>query len=277
MALLRGAGFKLHVHWMPNLYGSSPERDVEDFEALFLDPDFRPDELKIYPCSLLESAELVRYYDDGRWRPYTEEELTELLVECFQRVPRYCRVTRVIRDIPGDEILVGNRVTNLRQRVERELEHRGLVSVDIRAREIRGRGVSPEDLELQRTEYQTSIGSEIFLEVVTEDDCIAGFLRLALPSRAVAPGEIAASAMIREVHVYGQAVSIGGRREGRAQHRGLGRTLVEAAAEIAAERGYGDLAVISAVGTRDYYRGLDFADGELYQHRRLAGRETEAA
>ncbi|MFN8450507.1 MAG: radical SAM protein [Anaerolineae bacterium] len=82
--LLRQAGFKIHAHWMPNLYGSSPEQDVADYAKLFGDPDFRPDELKIYPCSLIESAELMKHYRDGLWRPYTHDELLDVLVECFR-------------------------------------------------------------------------------------------------------------------------------------------------------------------------------------------------
>jgi len=277
LRLLRGAGFKLHCHWMPNLYGSDPESDVEDFERLFAESDFRPDELKIYPCSLIESAELVRYHDDGRWRPYTRDELLEVLTRCLLLVPRYCRVTRVIRDIPGDEILVGNRITNFRQLAELELERQGLGSVDIRAREIRGQRFENTELELRKTAYETSVGEEVFLEFVTPEDRIAGFLRLSLPEKPVLPAEVAESAMIREVHVYGQAAEIGERRAGRAQHQGLGRRLVEAARELAEARGFSDLAVISAIGTRDYYRGLGFDDrapgseqAGLYQHRPLA-------
>src|SRR5258708_21818104 len=69
--LLRRAGFKIHAHWVPNLYGSSPEADMADYERLFADPDFCPDELKIYPCSLIASAELMQRYVEGLWRPYT--------------------------------------------------------------------------------------------------------------------------------------------------------------------------------------------------------------
>ena len=135
MRLLRGAGFKLHAHWMPNLHGSDPERDVEDFGRIFGDSDFRPDELKIYPTSLIESAELMRFYEAGEWRPYREDELLEVLCACLLEVPEYCRITRVIRDIPGDDIHAGNKVTNFREVVERELSSRGLRSRDIRARE----------------------------------------------------------------------------------------------------------------------------------------------
>lgn len=267
--LLRQGGFKIHAHWMPNLYGSDPERDVEDFERLFADPGFRPDELKIYPCSLIESAELMRYHQDGRWRPYDHQELTTVLTECLLRVPAYCRLTRMIRDIPGDDIHAGNRVTNFREVVEEEVARRGLSSADIRAREIRGAEVDPRQLRLDRFEYRGGAGREAFLQFVAPEDRIVGFCRLALPDGEGPFPEIAASAMIREVHVYGTVVGFGEKRSGRPQHLGLGRRLIGEAARLAAAAGFRDLAVISSVGTREYYRRLGFADGELYQHRPL--------
>ncbi len=280
MRLLRAAGFKLHAHWMPNLHGSDPERDVLDFQKVFADPDFRPDELKIYPTSLIESAELMQVYEAGEWRPYSSAELLHVLCECLLEVPEYCRVTRVIRDIPGDDIHAGNKTTNFREVVERELRRTGRASRDIRAREVRGERVSVEDLRLDRIDYATQVGREVFLQLITAERRIAGFCRLALPSTGVVIEEIAASAMIREVHVYGAVVGLddearrraGGLPSGRSrsQHLGLGTRLIDEAARIAAGAGFRDLAVISSVGTREYYRRLGFADGELYQHRRLS-------
>lgn len=268
--LLRQGGFKLHAHWMPNLHGSSPQLDIEDFGLLFADEDFRPDELKIYPCSLIESAELMQVYEKGDWRPYSEDELLEVLTACMMQVPPYCRVTRVIRDIPGDDILVGNKTTNFREVVEKKLASQGHRSRDIRAREIRGRAVRAEDLRLDSIEYDTSMGRDVFLQFVTPEDYIVGFCRLSLPSKPVFIEEIAHSAMIREVHVYGAVVGIGEQRQGKGQHLGLGRRLIERAVELAAAAGFSDLAVISSIGTREYYRSLGFVDAPLYQHRALS-------
>ena len=269
--LLRKAGFKIHAHWMPNLYGSSPGADLDDYERLFGDRDFRPDELKIYPCSLIESAELMQQYHAGEWRPYSHDELLALLVDCFKRTPEYCRLSRVIRDIPGADIVDGNKVTNFRQLVERELERRRERSVDIRAREIGMNPVSEADLRLDRMNYRSSIGDEVFLQYITEDRAIAGFLRLSLPvdPEDALVEELRGSAMIREVHVYGLALGIGSALAGRAQHVGLGSRLIDAAAEIAAARGFRRLAVISSIGTREYYRKRGFHDGALYQFRNL--------
>jgi len=266
---LRQAGFKIHVHWMPNLYGSTPQADIEDFGRLFGDPDFCPDELKIYPCSLIESAELMAYYEDGRWQPYGHDELLKVLTACLEKTPPYCRITRVIRDIPGTDIVAGNKLTNFRQIAEQALSNAGRRSSDIRSREIRATAVRRDELSLRSLEYATSVGRDLFLQYVTSDDRLAAFLRLSLPETPVEIGEIAASAMIREVHTYGRLVGLGQRHKGRSQHLGLGRSLIEEAVHLASEAGFGDLAVISSVGTRRYYRRLGFVDGELYQHRAL--------
>lgn len=267
--LLRQMGFKIHAHWMPNLYGSSPELDIEDYQRMFADPDFCPDELKVYPCSLIESAELMRYFQTGAWQPYSHNELLHVLVECFRQTPEYCRLTRVIRDIPSTDIVVGNKLTNFRQIVDEELAKRGERCMDIRAREVRFDRVQADELHLDELWYEASAGDEVFLQFVTLERHIAAFLRLSLPKLDPLAPELDGAAMIREVHVYGQAVEIGENAPGRAQHSGLGTQLIERAAQIAQARGYARLAVISAVGTRGYYRKRGFEDGELYQVRRI--------
>ena len=267
MHLLRRGGLKIHAHWMPNLYGSSPEEDVEDFRRIFADQDFRPDELKIYPCSLIESAELMEHYRSGVWRPYSKDELLYVLTECLKETPPYCRVTRMIRDIPGGDIVDGNLLTNFRQLVEDALLRSGAELREIRSREVRDAQVRVADLRLDVVEYRTGTGREAFLQYVDDDHRLAGFLRLSLPAVDNPLAEIDGSAMIREVHVYGSLVGIGQHQNERAQHAGLGRALIAEAARRAAAQGYADLAVISSVGTRPYYRRLGFADGPLYQHR----------
>ena len=247
---------------MPNLHGSDPERDLLDYERIFGDPAYRPDELKLYPTSLVETAELMGRFVEGTWRPYETAELARLLEECLLRTPPYCRLSRVIRDIPSTDIVEGNKITNLREAAEAGLAARGLRSADIRSREIRGSAVQREDLRLTAVEYDTAGSREVFLQLVTGDDQLAGFLRLSLPVASEPPAiaELADAAIVRELHVYGELVGLGARRNGAAQHRGLGRELMAAARERAAAAGYPSLAVISAVGTREYYRKLGFVD-----------------
>lgn len=267
--LLRQAGFKIHAHWMPNLYGSSPEEDVADYQRMFADPDFRPDELKVYPCSLIESAELMRYYEAGLWRPYTHDELLEILTAAFALTPEYCRLTRVVRDIPSTDIVVGNKMTNFREVVDQAMQQRGISTGDIRSREIRHSTVVIDDLMLDEVYYESSSSQEIFLQYITRNREIAGFLRLSLPTLPPITPELENAAMIREVHVYGQSLQLGENETGRAQHAGLGKNLIEHTVTIAREHGYQQLAVISAIGTREYYRKRGFIDGALYQIRPL--------
>ena len=150
--------------------------------------------------------------------------------------------------------------------METNLRARGQGSADIRAREIQGLAVRREDLRLTAVEYEVSGGREVFLQLVTAEDRLAAFLRLSLPVEAGPIEELHGAAIVREVHVYGEMLALSSRSPGAAQHRGLGRELMTAARDRAAREGYGSLAVISAVGTREYYRRLGFEDGRLYQH-----------
>lgn len=264
---LRGAGFKIVLHWMANLYGDTLESDYEDFLRLWSDPAIRPDELKIYPNSLLKETELYRdYYLKGLYQPYSESDLVALLARCKPHVPRYCRINRIFRDIPSPNIVEGNKKTNLRQLVQNYMAERDLICQCLRCREVRRRQVIAADLRLNILPYETDINREYFISYVTADDKVAGFLRLSLPnSGAVVPvDEIKGAAMIREVHVYGRALGIGNDSRGEAQHLGLGTKLVRKAEEIARAEGFSELAVIAAIGTRDYYRRLGFEVGALY-------------
>jgi len=311
--LLRLAGFKIHGHWMANLYGSTPKEDIEDFAKMFSDRDFRPDELKVYPCSLLDTAELLDYYEKGLWKPYNHQELLDVVAEVIAETPEYCRLTRVIRDIPSTDIVAGNKFTNFREMAEKELDRRGVIKKDIRSREIKQKQVSRQDLELKITSYETSIGTDYFLQFVTKTNQIAGFLRLCLPEykenekltiknesgfvtgsnveentgekdfksdqkpelvSAYLGGrgiihpflpELSGAAIIREVHVYGKAVAIGDKDDGKAQHLGLGTELLEKAKELSKNAGYQKISVISAIGTKEYYRKKGFSDDGLYQ------------
>jgi elongator complex protein 3 len=211
----------------------------------------------------------MQRYQDGTWQPYTHEELLHVLVEAFRQTPEYCRLTRVIRDIPGTDIVVGNKVTNMRQVAEDSLAREGGHSKDIRAREIREQSVDDDDLLLDEVWYESNIGDQVFLQFITQDRHIAGFLRLSLPTEPPLTEELTDAAMIREVHVYGQALGIGESFSGKPQHLGLGTRLIERATEIVQQRGYKHLAVISAIGTREYYRKRGFEDGKLYQIRKL--------
>jgi len=267
--LLRLAGFKIQAHWMANLYGSDPQKDIKDFHKLFSDYHYRPDELKIYPVSLLSSAPLMDYYQKKLWQPYTKDQLLKIIVTIFSKIPSYCRVTRVIRDFSSDDIVAGSKTSNLRQLVDQQLKKDNQVIKEIRSREIRDKKVSLKDLSLKTISYKTSTGQEKFLQFVDKDNRIAAFLRLSLPKEKPFIKELKNSAIIREIHVYGQALSIGDRKKTKAQHSGLGTRLIKKAALIAKKEKYIQLSVISAIGTKQYYRSRNFTDGKLYQHLEL--------
>ncbi len=277
VSLLRAAGFKIVLHWMPNLLGATPQSDREDFTKLWSDPGFCPDELKIYPCSLLANAELYEYWQRGEYIPYTDEELLELIVDCLVQVPHYCRVNRVIRDIPAPNVVAGSKRSNMRQDAEGLIRERGLKYECLRAREVRGVEVRFEDLHLDSLTYETRVGTEHFLSYVTNGDKVAGFLRLHLPSPFKGEGqgvrvqipEIQDAAIIRELHVYGPALPLGDDADGEAQHLGLGARLIAEAEAIARANGFHKLAVISAIGTREYYRKRGFEIDGLYMTKAL--------
>jgi len=270
--LLRLGGFKIHGHWMPNLLGATPESDKADYARLWHDLAVKPDELKIYPCMLLDNAELYQYWQKGEYKPYSEEEVIDILTDCLDTTPRYARLTRVIRDIPTNNVVEGFKKANLRQIAEQRLEKiKGITGRDIRSREIRRETVTRDQLNLRCETYETDATIEHFLSFETAADHssgerIAAFLRLSFPyqNKPHPLNELDRHAMIREVHVYGPALALGKASDGEAQHMGLGTELVQTAMRMAAEAGYEGIAVISAIGTRKYYEKHGFRVNGLY-------------
>lgn len=271
VALVRAAGYKVVLHWMPNLLGATPKSDRRDFSRLWREGGLQPDELKIYPCQLLESAELYRYWQAGEYQPYAEETLISLIADVKLEVPRFCRINRVIRDIPSPLVVEGNRNTSLRQDVAQLLKERGQQCQCIRCREIRYGKVEPDQLTLTDQVYRAGNAEEHFLSFNTPEDKIVGFLRLSLPleEMVTAIPDLEQAAIIREVHVYGQSLEVGSEQAGAAQHIGLGSQLLREAERITREHGFRVLAVISAVGTRNYYADRGFELGELYMRKDL--------
>jgi elongator complex protein 3 len=264
-ALLRASGFKIVLHWMPNLLGATPDSDRVDFARLW--DGFCPDEIKIYPNQLLANAELYEYWQHGEFHPYTTQELIDLIADVKPGIPRYCRVNRVIRDIPSTNVVEGNRRTSLRQDVHLELKRRGTSCQCVRCREVRKQRVSAEKVELHDLVYPAARAEEHFISFDTPDDKLAGFIRLSLPSKESPDSELEdlqGAALIREVHVYGQSLPVGAEKDGAAQHSGLGTQLLQEAEKVAKQHGFSRMAVISAVGTRGYYLDRGFERGELY-------------
>ena len=276
VALARAAGFKIVLHWMPNLLGATPQSDKEDFRHLWQSPEegygFCPDELKIYPTQLLQGTDLYTEWENGNYQPYDMETLVRLLAEIKPTIEPYCRVNRVIRDIPAHHVVAGNTRSSLRMDIQQIMQENGTHCRCIRCREIRGQKVQPEDLLLNDYQYRAAFADEHFLQYVTQNDRLAGYLRLSIPDdfgRNAPIEELAGCALIREVHIYGQSLPVGAEQTGAAQHIGLGSRLIEEACRIAIHLGFKRIAVIAAIGTRNYYEGRGFFRGNYYLLRDL--------
>ena len=273
--LLKDAGFKIAYHLMPNLPGATPASDLASTRRLFEDPAYQPDTLKIYPCVVIETAELHQWWREGRYTPYGDETLIELLIQMKRRVPPYVRIERVIRDIPSTSILAGSMQTNLREEVLRRMRARGLASRCIRCRQVRER--ADGTWQLTRREYDASGGREVFLGF--EDaatDRLAALLRLRIPPFAKASvgrpsgaegglPVLRGAALVRELHTYGLHVPLHQERDEAAQHHGFGRRLLQEAERIARDEfGLRRIAVIAGIGVREYYRRFDYELADTY-------------
>lgn len=252
---LKDAGFKVGYHLMPGLPGSSFKKDIEMFKEIFSNENFRPDQLKIYPCQVIRGSELEKLYEKGKYCPYSLQELISLLIEFKKIVPRYCRIMRVMREIPPEFLVAGTKRIDLRKIVAEKMKKQGLRCQCIRCREIgfsllKGEKID-KSLKLNKIEYYASNGKEFFIEVINKNDIIFGLIRLRIPNKSK-------ELLVRELHVYGPAVKIGKKEKGKTQHVGLGRLLMNEAEKIAKANNCNKIKVISGVGVREYYRSLGY-------------------
>ena len=259
-ALLKQYGFKVHYHWMPGLPGSTPEHDMVMSRQLFDDPRFRPDGLKIYPTMVVEGTVLEKWYREGRYQPYSDSTLLDLVAEIKALVPKYVRISRVLRDIPVKYIVAGYK-DSLRGPVKQRMQEKGLECHCIRCREYGHRlagGWKMGEPVLHRMDYPASGGTEIFLSFEDERDTLFGLLRLRIQSTAIpiiGLENTTPTAIIRELHVYGPEVPLKNQSPDAAQHKGLGKALLKEAERIARDEfKASQMLVLSGVGAREYYR-----------------------
>lgn len=254
--LLREHGFKVHYHWMPGLPGLTPEEDLELSARLFSDARFRPDGLKLYPTMVVEGTELERWYRENRYQPYDIGTMVDLVVKIKSIVPKYVRISRVLRDIPSKFIVAGCR-DSLRDVVKQQMRRQAVECKCVRCREYGHRaseGWGIGEPRLVRMDYQASGGEEIFLSFEDKNETLFGLLRMRIQSEPV-QGVSGSPALIRELHIYGPEVPLSERREGAAQHKGLGKALLQEAERIASEEfGARQMVVLSGVGAKEYYR-----------------------
>lgn len=267
---LKNAGFKVGYHYMPGLPYSNKEKDFEKFKELFDSEDFRPDQLKIYPCQIVEDSPLAKTYKILKYKPYTTEETKEFLKKTIPLIPDYCRIMRIMREIPKEKMVQPEDELiklDIRKDIEENLRKQEIKISEIRMREVGFNKIKKSEvknLKLKKIEYTASGGKEYFLEVVNDEDVLYGLLRLRINPNSD-------TGIIRELHVYGKALDLG--EEGKeSQHRGLGKWLMNEAEEICRRSGCNEIKVISGVGVREYYRKLGYELDEegIYMAKQLS-------
>jgi elongator complex protein 3 len=276
--LLRDYGFKVYYHWMPGLPGSTPEHDLELSQKLFDDEHYRPDGLKLYPTLVVVGSELESWYEDGRYQPYEDREMIDLLVNIKKLIPKYVRIPRLMRDIPSKFIIAGCKDLALRGTIRKRMNELGINCRCIRCREYGHRlrdGWEIGQPYLTRLDYETYGGREIFLSYEDENETLFGLLRM----RIIYGFQAACntdSAFVRELHVFGSELPLGERQDQAAQHKGLGENLLREAERIAREEFHtGSLSILSGVGVREYYRQLGYSLEGAYMVKELV-RHAEA-
>ncbi|MCK5624323.1 tRNA uridine(34) 5-carboxymethylaminomethyl modification radical SAM/GNAT enzyme Elp3 [Candidatus Pacearchaeota archaeon] len=278
---LKNAGFKIGYHIMLGLPGSNIKKDLELFKKLFSDSKFKPDQLKLYPCQVMPCSELEKMYWKKKYKPYSREKIEKVLIEMLKLVPKYCRVMRVMREIPPEYLVAGTIRIDLRKEIENELREKKSQLKEIRYREIgfalRDKRDINLDLDLKITKYKASKGDEYFLEIVNKDYLLFGLLRL----RIVTPNQVGLKegvssskegnkkAIIREIHVYGQALKLGEKGKKLGQHSGLGKWLISEAENIVKNKNIKELSIISGIGVREYYRRLKYRLKDTYMVKKL--------
>ncbi len=252
---LKDAGFKIGYHLMPGLPGSNPKKDFELFRKIFSDSDFRPDQIKIYPTQVLPGSKLAEWHEKGKYEPYNFDELIELISKMKLSVPRYCRIMRIMREIPPKYLIAGTTKIDLRKIISERISREGKKCQCIRCREI---GFAIRDdrhlgnkIRLNQIVYTASKGKEIFMELIDERDNLFGLCRA-----RVVNDQKSKILYVRELHVYGPQIKIG--ETGKIQHKGLGITLMKEAEKTAKKEKCNSIRVISGIGVREYYKKLGY-------------------
>ena len=273
--ILKDLGFKINGHYMPGLPLTTKEMDLHGLKQLFENPDYRPDMLKIYPCMVMEGTKLYEDWKAGKFAPLTTQEAAELIAEAKRFVPKWCRIMRVQRDIPGNITSAGVDRTNLRQYVEKLCKEKRIGCRCIRCREaglnfIHNKDINLENLKIKVIEYEASHGREFFIAAEDKEaDILFGYCRLRFPLQFLRKEITKDSALIREIHVYSAAVQIGKKSAESFQHRGIGKRLMAKAEEIAKWNEKNKAVVIAGVGAKQYFAKLGYYHDGPYMSKML--------
>jgi len=270
--LLKQVGFKISYHMMPNLPGSTPQKDIKMFEDLFSKPEFQPDMLKIYPTVVTRGSKMYRWWKQGKYKPYSDKVLFKTMLAIKKIIPYYARISRLIRDIPAESIEAGSKISNLRQFLQAEMNKKNIQCKCIRCREARQKSTNIKKAKLFIKKYQASEGIEYFLSYEDQKrQTLYAFLRLRIPTNKAGLDqeskklfqlvpEIKDAALVRELHTYGQLVPLKTKNKhgSKIQHEGFGKKLMKEAEKIVCQAGYKKIAVISGIGVRGYYSKLGY-------------------
>ena len=275
--IAKDAGLKIVAHMMPGLPGSNFEKDLASFHILFQDARFCPDMIKIYPCLVMEGTELYDWWKQGKYTPYNTEQASDLIAQVKEFVPPWVRIMRVHREFPVHLVIDGVKNGNLREIATDKLAAKGKRCRCIRCREVGHRdlkesvSVSSENLRITKVEYAASEGTELFIsKEEPEKDVLIGYIRLRIPSsKAERPEVTPQTAIVRELHVFGPEVPIGKKCATAWQHKGLGQELLAAAENSAKEKGSNKILVLSALGTRQYYRKAGYTNHGAFMRKLL--------
>jgi elongator complex protein 3 len=258
-ALMRDFGFKITYHMMLNLAGSTPAKDLSMMKTIFTSPNYQPDQIKIYPTIVSKGSLLYNWHHQGKWKSYTTKQLVNLLIKIKSITPPWVRIIRVIRDIPEESIIAGNKITNMRQIIQSEMKDKGVSCNCIRCREA-GHALKNGNIvtaqKYFKRQYKVQNGKECFLSFESPNKKILyAFCRLFLPNDSD-------TAIVRELHTYGQMASIG--KIGNIQHTGLGKKLLASAEKLSRKSAYSKLSIISGIGVRNYYKKFNYKLDNTY-------------
>jgi ELP3 family radical SAM enzyme/protein acetyltransferase len=264
--LLKDNCYKVDIHLMPNLPGSSYEMDVKMLEDSLYDPRIQVDQYKIYPTAIVPWTKIKKWYEEGSYVPYDDLKLYELIKNFKQKVQKWKRLNRIIRDIPSTYISGGydHKYVNMRQLLQNDMKKNNWSCQCIRCREVANNKVNVDDIKLMVEQYDGSDGEEYFISYET-DKYLIGFIRLRLSKNNENRLDILKDmALIRELHVYSNLNNVGNNIDESMQHKGYGKKLVFEAEKIALENGYKKMAIISGTGVRNYYKKLGYELHETY-------------
>jgi len=274
--LLKDAGFKVGYHLMPNLLGASIKSDLVMFKRLFSQSEFKPDHLKIYPCVVTKNTQLNKLWKQKKYKPYTDKQLRNLIINIKKIVPYYVRISRLIRDIPTESIIAGNKISNLRQLLSDDLKKKNVQCQCIRCREIGHQNLEKINLtkpQLKIKKYNSSEGLEYFLSYESNaGKVLYAFLRLRIPKKiesdlsSILP-ELEDAALIRELHTYGHLTPLN--RTGKVQHTGMGKKLMVEAEKICKKHKVEKITVIAGIGVREYYKKLGYKLEQTYMIKKI--------